>query len=274
MKFLFWIAIVLLGQTVGVVAQETASIDKPSLIEGFEIESFECQIARPDRFRDENFGIKYPAFRPYGNEFDVTGVFLIKGKWQEGSDRSKRKIKIPIEFEIVPLGLMSSPELLKTLKTEHKFLWERWGIDDHVELLKEMDGKEGKGKPNDARLNGADRKVVRFQSPLEKDFFGSQRKTRGGFRTFQYELEFELPAGREMNEKIPFEFIYMQEKPLIACCYYRIGVKSPSQILTTRAGVLYHGSQFAQQKREFDKIGAELLEEAGLGVEKSDEQNK
>lgn len=270
MAFLVMMLLTLLGQAAE-IDQETSEIDKSSLIEGFEIESFECQIARPDRFRDENFGIKYPAFRPYGNEFDVTGVFLIKGKWQEGSDRSKRKIKIPVEFEFVPLGLMSSPELLKTLKTEDKFPWERWGIDDRVELLKQGDGKNKDGTPDDAGLAAADRKVVRFQSPLEKDFFGSQRKTRGGFRTVRYELEFELPAGREVNEKIPFEFIYEQEKPLIACCYYRIGIKSPSQILTTRAGVLYHGSQFAQQKREFDKIGAELLEEAGLGAKKSDE---
>lgn len=242
---------------------------------GFIVEACECQFARPDRFRDENFGIKYPAFRPYGEKFEVTGVFKIQGHWGDEAERSHRKVKIPIEFEFVPLGLDTSPELSETLRAEKKFPWDRWGLDDRIEAERDSETKEN-SKERDAQANGKqlEPKIVRFVPPKDKDFFGSPRTIRGGYRTVKYELEIELPANGKVHEEFPFQFIYDQQKPPVACCFYRIGVKSPEQVLTTRAGVFYHGSKFDQQEDALEAVGKGLLEKLELPRDKAIEDKE
>lgn len=150
------------------------------LPDGFVVESCECQFTRPDRKGEEMFGIVYPAIFPYEESFAVSGKFRVQGHWAEDAKReakTSRQVKIPVEFEFAPLGLESSPELLKTLRTEKKFPWDKWGLDDRLDTVtKEHVDKDSEQKNGEE----SEPNVVRFQLPKEKDFFGSERETRGG----------------------------------------------------------------------------------------------
>lgn len=245
-----------------------------TLENGFVVKSMQCRIDFPYRESEEMFGILYPSYYPYGESFEIQGEFEVQGYWPEEAERSKRTVKIPIEFEFAPLGLESSPELLKTLRKERKFVWAKWGVDDRIEQTQskcESDNAENV-KNNDEE--NAEPKITRFQLPKEKDFFGSNRKTRGGFRSVKYNLEFELPAGTKVNEKIPFRFYFKPEKPPISSCFYRIGVKSPKQILTTKAGVFHHGSKLDEQRDKLDEASKVLLDKLGVPAEESKEDKQ
>lgn len=99
-------------------------------------------------------------------------------------------------------------------------------------------------------------------------------RREAGLRTVRYELEFELPNQGKVNAVVPFRFVFDQEKPLIACCYYRIGVKAPLEVLTTRAAVFYHGSKVSQAYRELDQEGKDLLKRLGLPDGESEEDKE